>query len=90
MSTSLSSLRDEVAAPQQQFEITVEQIRNDHLKAAKAVVRNQDILETLEEEIDYDCDQLRSFLTAAQASTSRSLAFAGYSADRLVSHMLRY
>lgn len=68
MSNSFSSLRDSdsAASQQQLFEVTVEQIRNDHLTAAKAVIRDTEILEALEEEIDYDCDQLRSFLMAAQ------------------------
>ena len=50
----------------QAFEATVEQIRMDHLRAAKQVVRNEGILDQLENDIDYDCDQLRSFLMAAQ------------------------
>jgi len=65
LSNSITSLRDDDKG-QQAFEFTVEQIRNDHLKAAKLAIRNQEILEALEEEIDYDCDQLRSFLMAAQ------------------------
>ena len=78
MSNSISSLRDEVGGRgggastpgggiQQQFEATVEQIRDDHLASARSAVRNSpEILEQLEDEIDYDCDQLRSFLMAAQ------------------------
>ena len=67
MSSSVSSLRDEYQSPTPQaFENTVEQIRNDHIKAARQVVRDESILEQLEGEIDYDCDQLRSFLMAAQ------------------------
>ena len=70
LSNSTSSLREEIQATQQLFEITVEQIRNDHLKAARTVIRNQDILDVLEEDIDYDCDQLQSFLMAAQVFKS--------------------
>lgn len=65
MSNSFSSIRDEPAGPQQ-FELTIEQIRNDHLAAARSAIKNEEILETLEDEIHYDCDQLRSFLMAAQ------------------------
>lgn len=67
MSNSFASLREEAMGnSQQQFEITVEQIRNDHIASARAAIKNPEILEPLEEEIDYDCDQLRSFLMAAQ------------------------
>lgn len=65
MSNSFSSIRDEPTGPQQ-FEITIEQIRNDHIASARSAIKNEDILEALEDEIHYDCDQLRSFLMAAQ------------------------
>lgn len=65
MSNSFSSIRDEAPGPQQ-FETTIEQIRNDHIASARAAIKNEEILEALEDEIHYDCDQLRSFLMAAQ------------------------
>jgi len=65
MSNSFSSIRDEPAGPQQ-FELTIEQIRSDHIASARTAIKNEDILEALEDEIHYDCDQLRSFLMAAQ------------------------
>lgn len=74
LSNSITSLRDEAEKGLQAFEVTVEQIRTDHLKAAKLAIRNQEILEALEEEIDYDCDQLRSFLLAAQVSPGTHLS----------------
>ncbi|KAF9457925.1 Aspartate/glutamate/uridylate kinase [Collybia nuda] len=49
-----------------EFNVTVDLIRQEHLKAARESVRDPDILEELEEEIDKDCDWLRSFLFAAQ------------------------
>jgi aspartate kinase len=65
MSNIFSSIRDETPGPQQ-FELTIEQIRSDHITSARAAIKNEDILEVLEDEINYDCDQLRSFLMAAQ------------------------
>lgn len=65
MSNSFSSIRDEQPGPQQ-FELTIEQIRNDHIASARGAIKNEEILEVLEDEIHYDCDQLRSFLMAAQ------------------------
>ena len=49
-----------------EFNITVDLVREQHIKAARASVRDQDILGELEEEIEKDCDWLRSFLFAAQ------------------------
>ncbi|KAM0789418.1 hypothetical protein ACM66B_000243 [Microbotryomycetes sp. NB124-2] len=50
----------------QLFNATVDQILQDHLAAARRVVNNEDILRELEEELEYDCERLRSFLLAAQ------------------------
>jgi aspartate kinase len=44
----------------------VDLVREQHIEAARASVRDPDILEELEEEIEKDCDWLRSFLFAAQ------------------------
>lgn len=48
------------------FNVTVDLIRSEHMSAAKASVKNPEILQELEAEIDQDCDWLRSFLFAAQ------------------------
>ncbi|KAI0360445.1 aspartate kinase [Trametes cingulata] len=48
------------------FSTTVDLIRSEHINAAKASVRNPDILRELEMEIDRDCEALRSFLFATQ------------------------
>jgi aspartate kinase len=51
------------------FNLTVDQIKEDHIKAARAVLRDEDILRELEDDLDYDCERLRSFLLAAQVRT---------------------
>ncbi|KAG2127895.1 Aspartate/glutamate/uridylate kinase [Suillus bovinus] len=51
---------------QPEFNVTVDLIRSQHIDAAKASVKNPEILQELEAEIDRDCDWLRSFLFAAQ------------------------
>lgn len=51
---------------QPEFNVTVDLIRSEHLDAANASVKNPEILQELEAEIDRDCDWLRSFLFAAQ------------------------
>lgn len=67
LSASLSSLRASDEGPML-FNLTVDQIKEDHLKAARAVLRDEDILRELEDDLDYDCERLRSFLLAAQVS----------------------
>lgn len=64
-SSSLSNLRISEEGPQL-FNTTVDGIKEDHLKAARAVVRDAGILRELEDDLDYDCERLRSFLLAAQ------------------------
>ncbi|KAG2227802.1 hypothetical protein INT45_002040 [Circinella minor] len=44
----------------------VKELLSDHLEAAKALVKNQIILEQLEAQIQKDCMKLRSFLQAAE------------------------
>ena len=51
---------------QPEFNVTVDLIRSEHMSAAKESVKNPEILQELEAEIDRDCDWLRSFLFAAQ------------------------
>ncbi|GAA5973461.1 hypothetical protein JCM11641_006472 [Rhodosporidiobolus odoratus] len=74
LSNSLASLRLErfatgqgMGEEKQLFDDTVDQIKLDHLKALREVVRNDDeVLKETEEEIEYDCERLRGFLRAAQ------------------------
>ncbi|KAG5645489.1 hypothetical protein DXG03_005897 [Asterophora parasitica] len=49
-----------------EFNATVDIIRDEHVKAANASVRDPRILEELLQEIENDCDWLRNFLFAAQ------------------------
>lgn len=50
------------------FNVTVDRIKEDHLIAARAVVKDAEILRELEDDLKYDCERLRSFLLAAQVS----------------------
>ncbi|KAF8647221.1 hypothetical protein AX16_006841 [Volvariella volvacea WC 439] len=52
--------------PGQEFNATVELIRHEHIIAARTCVRNPDLRRELEDEIEKDCEWLRSFLFAAQ------------------------
>lgn len=47
----------------------VKEIRQDHLNAARAVIKNKEILATLESQLDKECLRLRSFLEAAEVIT---------------------
>jgi len=49
-----------------EFNVTVDLVREQHVEAARASVQDPDILGELEEEIEKDCDWLRSFLFAAK------------------------
>ncbi|KAF8156856.1 aspartate kinase [Crassisporium funariophilum] len=49
-----------------EFHVTVDLIRREHLMAARACLRDPKILKELEEEIERDCEWLRSFLFAAK------------------------
>ena len=53
-------------APAPSFNGTVDLIKSEHVAAARASVRDPEILHALEEEIERDCESLRSFLLAAQ------------------------
>jgi aspartate kinase len=46
----------------------VQEIRQDHLNAARAVIENKEILSTLESQLEEECLKLRSFLEAAEVS----------------------
>ncbi|KAJ3852636.1 Aspartate/glutamate/uridylate kinase [Lentinula lateritia] len=48
------------------FNTTVDLIRQEHFKAAADFISDPDIRQELEEEVDKDCDWLRSFLFASQ------------------------
>ncbi|TBU45137.1 aspartate kinase [Dichomitus squalens] len=48
------------------FNTTVDVIRSEHVNAARASVRDPEILKNLEAEIERDCDIIRSFLHATQ------------------------
>jgi aspartate kinase len=71
LSNSLANLRlfDRLngEGERQLFDDTVDQIKRDHLEAArKVVVRDMEVLREVEEELEYDCERLRGFLRAAQ------------------------
>ncbi|KAK4701890.1 aspartate kinase, partial [Phenoliferia sp. Uapishka_3] len=65
LSASMASLRasDEGS---KEFNSTVDQIKEDHFVAARAAIKDEGILKELEDDLDYDCERLRSFLMAAQ------------------------
>ncbi|EIW74336.1 aspartate kinase [Coniophora puteana RWD-64-598 SS2] len=48
------------------FNVTVDLIKSEHFTAARAVIKNEAILEELEAEVERDCEWLRNFLSAAQ------------------------
>lgn len=48
------------------FHATVDVIKEEHFKAARANIQDPEILAELEDEIDNDCEWLRSFLYAAK------------------------
>lgn len=48
------------------FHQTVDQLKRDHLEAARNAVKDPSLLQELNEEIERDLDRLRSFLSAAQ------------------------
>ncbi|CEQ40663.1 SPOSA6832_02309 [Sporobolomyces salmonicolor] len=70
LSSSISSLRlfDRLGeSDKQPFDDTVDQIKKDHLEAARKVItHSKEVLREVEEELEYDCERLRGFLKAAQ------------------------
>lgn len=48
------------------FNVTIDLLRQEHLNAARESLKDPDILNELEDEIERDCDWLRSFLFASQ------------------------
>ncbi|BGP57035.1 hypothetical protein JCM8202_004527 [Rhodotorula sphaerocarpa] len=79
-SSSVSSLTNAAAAAtigggadgaaeddRQLFDETIDQIKRDHIEAARKIVRNSpEVLQEVEEDLEYDCERLRGFLRAAQ------------------------
>ena len=55
------------------FFATVDLIRSDHIMAARSTIASPGILRKLEEEIEKDCDALRSFLMAIQVGVCSNL-----------------
>ena len=66
------------------FFATVDLIRSEHIRAARSSITGVTILKELEEEIEKDCDALRSFLMAVQVSAHR------YLRDRLLNNLQGY
>jgi len=62
--TNLTSIQPDKI--QFKFYATVDLIRQEHMDAAKASVRDPEILQELEAEIEQDCEWLRGFLFAAK------------------------
>ncbi|KAF8970456.1 Aspartate/glutamate/uridylate kinase [Flammula alnicola] len=54
------------AETQPEFYVTVDLIRREHITAARESIRDPELLTELEEEIERDCEWLRSFLFAAK------------------------
>lgn len=54
----------------QLFDETVDQIKKDHIDAARKIIRNSpEVLQEVEDDLEYDCERLRGFLRAAQVRT---------------------
>lgn len=57
----------------QLFDETVDQIKRDHIEAARKIITNSpEVLQEVEEDLEYDCERLRGFLRAAQVRLSSS------------------
>jgi len=56
------------------FDDTVDQIKKDHLEAARKVIKGSQVLREVEEELEYDCERLRGFLNATQVCSYYSLS----------------
>lgn len=51
----------------------VKSIHDDHVAAARDMIKDKDILGRVEREIEFECTRLDSFLNAAQVSQVRRL-----------------
>lgn len=73
LSSSPSPSRGEDSSPpasiQPSYQLTVDQILSDHLEAARAHVKNPELLASLEQGLSEDCSRLRDFLLAARVRT---------------------
>lgn len=58
--------QDPSVSQESAFHMTVDLIKKGHLQAARASLKEGPLREELEEEIERDCESLRSFLYAAQ------------------------
>lgn len=59
----------------QLFDETVDQIKRDHIEAARKIITNSpEVLQEVEEDLEYDCERLRGFLRAAQVRPSLPFA----------------
>lgn len=56
------------------FDDTVDQIKKDHLEAARKVIKGSQVLREVEEELEYDCERLRGFLNATQVRSYCSVS----------------
>ncbi|MBW0471339.1 hypothetical protein O181_011054 [Austropuccinia psidii MF-1] len=65
-SISTSNLTQLEHSATSRFNHTIELIKSDHLRAANEIIRNQDVLSELEQDISFDCDRLKSLLLATQ------------------------
>ncbi|KAI6001590.1 Aspartate/glutamate/uridylate kinase [Pisolithus orientalis] len=72
-STKESNRGSSNTPPAPEFAATVDLIRSEHLAAARANVKDPDLLQELEDEIDRDCDWLNSYLLATQLINEISL-----------------
>jgi aspartate kinase len=48
------------------FVETVDLIKNEHLEAARSLIKDQEILYDIEVEIEQECEMLKAFLMAVQ------------------------
>ncbi len=65
-SSSNGNQTQSLSNPPPSFHRTVDILKNDHLLAARRAVKDRELLDELEDEIERDCEGLRSFLSAAQ------------------------
>ena len=77
LASSISSLKlmDRLSEKERNpFDDTVDQIKKDHLEAARKVIKGSQVLREVEEELEYDCERLRGFLNATQVCSYYSLS----------------
>ena len=57
--------------------LIVKTIREDHIVAARGIIRDSEILERVEREIDFECTRLEEYLNAAQVQLRFGIAING-------------